>query len=75
MKTIGALLTAGLLAALPLIANAGAPACPDYNGDGAVTVGDILYAVDHYFEDKGDGSVFTVIDVLTAVQHYGESCA
>ncbi len=74
MKTIGALLTAALLA-LPLIAHAGAPPCPDYNGDGAVGIGDIVFAVHHYFQDKGDGTVYTVGDVLAAVEHYGESCA
>ena len=58
-----------------MVANAGGASCPDYTGDGRVTVTDILYAVDHYHEPKGDGAVYSVTDILAAVQYYGETCS
>jgi hypothetical protein len=76
MNKLAALLAAAAIAALPIVANAGAaPACADYTGDGKVSIADILFVVDHYQEPKGDGTVYAVADLLTAVQHYGESCS
>ncbi len=53
--------------------------CADMDGDGKVLVGDILYAVNHYFtadplaDLDGSGAV-TVGDILTVVDNYGLSC-
>ena len=76
MNKLAAAIAALALAALPLVANAGAdPDCPDYTGDSMVTTADILYVVDRYQEPKGDGTVFSIVELLQTIQHYGESCA
>lgn len=49
MNKLAALLAAAAIAALPIVANAGGgPPCPDFTGDGTVTITDILFVVDHY---------------------------
>lgn len=75
MNKIAALIAAGVIAMLPIVANAGAAPCPDYTGDGYVGIADVLFAVDHYMEDQGDGTLYSISDILLAVEHYGETCA
>lgn len=76
MNKLAALLAAGVIAALPIVANAGGgPPCPDFTGDGMVSIADILFVVDHYQEPKGDGTFYAVADLLAAVQYYRTSCS
>jgi hypothetical protein len=53
--------------------------CPDFDGDGIVTISDILYVIGKYATDDPqadrDGNGFvTVSDILAVVDHYGERC-
>ncbi len=76
MNKLATLVGATIIAALPLVAQAGSdPNCPDYTGDGRVNTMDILFVIDNYQQPKGDGTFYAVTDLLTAIQHYGESCS
>jgi hypothetical protein len=70
---LGSLLIAGALAAgMPLAAEA--QGCGDYNGDGMVTIVDLMTAVRQFGQPKADGTPFTVHDIVVAVQTYGTAC-
>jgi hypothetical protein len=76
MSKLAALLAAGIIAAIPFIAQAGSDAnCPDFTGDGRVTTMDLLFVIDNYQQPKGNGTFYAVTDLLAAVQHYGEFCS
>jgi hypothetical protein len=75
VKKLAVLFAGFVFVALPLVATAGSPSCPDYTGDGLVTTSDVLFTVDHYYAAKGDGSVFTVADIISTLEHYGQTCS
>lgn len=76
MNKIVAAAAALFIAALPVVASAGAdPDCPDYTGDGYVSIGDVLYVVDNYRTPKDGGGSYSIADILATVGRYGDTCA
>ncbi len=59
--------------------------CPDFDGDGVVSIGDILMLIQHFgqragsagwdqkFDLDGDGAV-SIGDIVLAVNNFGKSC-
>jgi hypothetical protein len=50
-------------------------ACPDFNQDGRITIGDSVVAARHYRQARPDGASFTVIDIMATIRKYGSVCS
>ena len=68
-----AMIAASLLATGAATANA-QPYCPDFNGDGRVSISDVAVVRSNFGTLKPDGTRYSIIDILRVLYGFGQTC-